>query len=270
MSLLLNLLLTISPACSTSTDGGTVINCGGARVLVSLSAGTPKEALPVVVDGMARLYTAVEKHDAVVQVDKQKLPAVDLTLFASATDRRPVGHARITAAPERAGISRVLVCVRDPSVPVEHCQRGFETGLTVSNPTPPEPALPEGQGAWKGATLSVPAGCQQADPGSIQCKAASLMWGDRPADGPLNSQKVLADLALRQMPKGSTAAERPCQIGGKPSTCSVLRGSANGALFSIIIGVGDLKGRWTSFQCIALSDLKDVVPSPCDQLVSFK
>ena len=71
------------------------------------------------------------------------------------------------------------------------------------------------------------------------------------------------------MPKGSTASERACRVGARPSTCSVLRGLANGATFSIIIGVGDYKGRWTSFQCIVLADLRDVVPAPCDQLVAF-
>ena len=63
------------------------------------------------------------------------------------------------------------------------------------------------------------------------------MWGDRPSEGPLNSQKVLAELALRQMPPGSTSAERKCRIGGKPSTCSVLRGTASRSVFSILIGV---------------------------------
>lgn len=270
MSLLLSLLLTAAPSCTTSTDGGTVIQCGGARVLVSLAAGTPGEALPGVVAGMSRLYTATEKHDAEVLLGKRRLPAVDLTLFASATEKKPIGNARITAAQERDGIARVLVCVREPGVPVEHCQRGFEAGLTVSNPTAPEPVLPGGQGAWKGAPLSVPPGCQQAEPGSIHCRTASIMWGDRPADGPLNSQKVLADLALRQMLRGATAAERACRIDGKPSTCSVLRGTENGSTFSIIIGVGDFKGRWTSFQCIALAEVKDVVPPPCDQLVAFR
>ena len=133
---------------------------------------------------------------------------------------------------------------------------------------PPEPALPDqGKAAWTGVPLSTPSGCRSAEPGSIECKTGSLMWGDRPADGPLNSQKVLAELALRQLPKGSTRVERPCWIAGKPSTCSVLRSTANGATFSILIGVGDAQGRWTSFQCIALAELKDSVPSPCDQLV---
>lgn len=269
MSFLLTLILTAAPACTTSTDGGTVILCGDAKVLVSLAVGAPKDVLPNVVDGMARLYTAVEKHDAEVQLNKQRLPAIDLTLLTSATDKKPVGTARVTAIQERDGVSRVLICVRDPGVPAEHCQPGFEAALLVSNPTAPDAVLPEGKGQWAGATLTVPAGCKQAEPGSIQCKTASLMWGDRPNDGPLNSQKVLSELALRQLPKGSTSSERACRIGGKASTCSVLRSSANGTTFSIIIGVGDFKGRWTSFQCIALMDLKDVVPMPCDQLVTF-
>jgi hypothetical protein len=269
MSFLLTLFITAVPACTTSTDGGTVILCGDAKVLVSLAVGAPKEVLPNVVDGMARLYTAVEKHDAEVQLNKQRLPAIDLTLLTSATDKTPVGTARVTAIQERDGVSRVLICVREPAVPVEHCQPGFEAALRVSNPTAPDAALPDRKGQWAGATLTVPPGCKLAEPGSLQCKTASLMWGDRPSDGPLNSQKVLSELAVRQLPKGSTASERVCRIGGKASTCTVLRSSGNGTTFSIIIGVGDFKGRWTSFQCIALSDLKDVVPAPCEQLVTF-
>jgi len=272
MSFLLSLMMIIAavPDCTTSTDGGTVINCGGAKVLVSLAPGTPKEALPLVVEGMARLYTAVEKRDAEVQLGKQRLPAVDLTLLTSATDKKPIGTARITAIKERENFSRVLICIREPSVPIEHCQRGFETGAAVINPTAPDPALPYGKGAWTGAPLTAPTGCQLIDPGTIQCKTGSLMWGDRPPDGPLNSQKMVAELALRQMPRGSTRAERPCRIDGKPSICSVLHGSANGTPITIIIGVGDRQGRPTSFQCIALAELRDVVPTPCDLLFVFE
>ena len=271
MSFLLSLIIIAAvPDCTTSTDGGTVINCGGAKVLVSLAPGAPREALPIVVEGMARLYTAVEKRDAEVQLGKQKLPAVDLTLLTSATDKKPIGTARITAVKERETLSRVLVCIREPSVPIEHCQRGFELALTVANPTAPEAMIPDGKAAWTGAPLAVPTGCQLAEPGSIQCKAGSLMWGDRPPDGPLNSQKMLAELALRQMPKGSTRTERACRIDGKPSSCSVLRGLANGSPFTIIIGVGDRQGRSTSFQCIAFAELRDTVPAPCDQLVAFE
>jgi hypothetical protein len=270
MTLLLSLLLAAAPECITSTDGGTVINCGGARVLVSLSPGNPVEALPGVVEGMSRIYSAVEKRDTELQLGKQKHRGVDLTLFASATEKKAIGVARIVAVPEREGLSRVLVCVVEPQVPITDCQRGFELALTVKNPTPPEPVLPEGKAAWTGTPLTTPAGCRSREPGSIECKTASLMWGDRPPDGPLNSQKVLAELALKQMPKGSTRIERACTIGGKPSTCSVLRGVANGTPFSIVIGVGDKQGRWTSFQCIAFGELKNSVPPPCDQLVRFE
>jgi hypothetical protein len=269
MAFLLGLILATAPDCSTSTDGGTVITCGGARVLVSIAPGTPAEALPSVVEGMTRLYTAVERRDVEVQLGKQKLKAVELSLFASAKEKTPIGTARITAVAERAALSRVLVCVTDLQVPVENCQRGFELALTVKNPTPPEPTLPEGKSAWTGVALVTPPGCRSTEPGSIECKTGSLMWGDRPSDGPLNSQKMLAELAMRQMPKGSTRLERPCLIDGKASTCSVLSGSANGAPFSIVIGVGDRQGRWTSFQCIALAELRDTVPAPCDQLVRF-
>ncbi len=271
MSFLLSLLIvTAVPGCTTSTDGGTVITCGGAKVLVSLAPGTPSEALPIVVEGMARLYTAVEKKNVEVQLGKQRLPAVDLTLLTSATDKKPIGTARLTAAKERENISRVLICIREPSVPVDHCQRGFELALTVANPIAPDAVIPEGKGAWTGATLTVPAGCQLAEPGSLQCKSASLMWGDRPPDGPLNSQKMLAELALRQMPKGSTRTERACRIGGKPSTCVLLAGEARGETFTIIIGVGELQNRSTSFQCIVMGALRDLVPAPCDQLVALE
>lgn len=270
MTFLLTLLLAAAPDCTTSTDGGTVITCGGARVLVSLSPGNPAEALPGVAEGMSRIYSAVEKRDAEVQFGKQKHRAIDLTLFASATEKKAIGVARIVAVPEREGLSRVLVCVTEPQVPITDCQRGLESALTVKNPTPPEPVLPEGKSAWTGTPLPTPPGCKSKEPGAIECKTASLMWGDRPPDGPLNSQKVLAEMALKQMPKGSTRVERPCRIDGKPSTCSVLRGTANGAPFTILIGVGDRQGRWTSFQCIAFAELRDAVPSPCDQLVRFE
>ena len=271
MSFLLSLLIfTAVPDCSTSTDGGTVITCGGARVLVSLAPGTPTEALPIVVEGMARLYTAVEKKNAQVQLGKQSLPAVDLTLLTSATDKKPIGTARITAVKEREALSRVLICIREPSVPIEHCQRGFELAAAVRNPTAPDAVIPEGKDTWTGALLPVPTGCQLVEPGSLQCKGASLMWGDRPPDGPLNSQKMLAELALRQMPKGSASRDRPCRIDGKPSTCALLSGSAQGEPFSIIIGVGEVKSRSTSFQCIVLGALRDTVPPPCDQLVVFE
>lgn len=268
MSLLLSLVLLAAP-CSTSTDGGTVITCGGAKVLVSLAVGAPFETLPKVVDGMASLYSATERRNAEVVLGKQKHPAIELTLMSSATDKKPMGIARVTAVKERDGVSRVLVCIREPTVPVEQCQPAFEAGLTVKNPTAPEPSLAETPRAWTGAQLKVPADCKQAEPGSIQCKSASLMWGDRPSEGPLNSQKVLAELALRQMPPGSTSAERKCRIGGKPSTCAVLRGTANRSVFTILLGVGLVGDRSTSFQCIALSELKDTVPAPCDQLVAF-
>lgn len=270
MSLLLSLVLSAAPPCSTSTDAGTVITCGGAKVLVSLAGGAPRDALPKVVEGMASLYAATEKRDVEVVLGKQKLPAIDLTLMTSATDKKPAGIARVTAVRERDGVSRVLVCIREPGVPPEQCQPGFEAGLTVKDPTAPEPSLGEAPRAWTGAGLKVPADCKQAEPGSIQCKSASLMWGDRPSEGPLNSQKVLAELALRQMPPGSTGAERKCLIGGKPSTCSVLRGTANRAVFSILIGVGLVGERSTSFQCIVLAELKDSVPAPCDQLVALE
>lgn len=267
--MLLTLLLLAAPPCTTSTDGGTVITCGGARVLVSLANGAPRDALPKVVEGMSVLYKAVEKHDVELQLGKQKVPAVDLTLLNSATEKKPMGIARVAAVGERDGVSRVLVCIREPNVPPEQCQPGFEAGLTVKDPTAPEPSLGEAPRAWTGAQLKVPADCKQAEPGSIQCKTASVMWGDRPSDGPLNSQKVLAELALRQMPPGSTSVERKCRIGGKPSTCSVLRGVANRSVFTILIGVGLVAERSTSFQCIVLSELKDTVPAPCDQLVSL-
>ncbi len=266
MSLLLSLVLAAAP-CTTTTDGGTVITCAGAKVLVSLAAGLPFETLPKVVEGMASLYSATEKRNAEVVLGKQKLPAIELTLMNSAADLKPIGIARVTAVKERDGVSRVLVCIREPNIPPEQCQPAFEAGLTVPNPTAPEPSLAEAPRPWSGAQLKVPADCKQAEAGSIQCKSASLMWGDRPSEGPLNSQKVLAELALRQMPPGSTSAERKCRIGGKPSTCSVLRGTANRSVFSILIGVGLVGDRSTSFQCIVLSELKDSVPAPCDQLV---
>lgn len=268
MTLLLSLMIFgAAPDCTTSTDGGTVINCGGSKVMVSLARGVPAEALPLVVDGMSRLYSATERKEAEVQLGKQKLRAIDLILFASEKEKKAIGTARITAAPESEGVSRVLVCVTEPGVPLENCQRGFETALVVKNPTAPEPVLPDGKAAWTGIALTVPAGCKLVEPGSLQCKGASIMWGDRPSDGPLNSQKMLAELALRQMPQGSTRTERGCRVDGKPSACSVLRGVANKVPFSIVIGVGDVKSRWTSFQCIVLAELKDVVPPPCDQLV---
>ncbi|MDP2270069.1 MAG: hypothetical protein Q8K32_04995 [Archangium sp.] len=271
MSFLLSLfILAATPECTTSTDGGTVINCGGAKVLVSLAQGAPAQALPSVVEGMSRLYTAVEKRDVEVQLGKQRLRAVDLTLFASEKDKKAIGTARITAVLEREGISRVLVCVTETAVAPELCQRGFETAMTVKNPTAPEPVIPDGKKTWTGVALTTPAGCTSNEPGAIECKTASLMWGDRPPDGPLNSQKVLAELALKQMPPGSARVDRVCRIGGKPSTCSVLSGTANKAPFNIIIGVGDRQGRWTSFQCIVLGELRDTVPSPCDQLVSLE
>lgn len=271
MPFLLSLLIvTAAPECITSTDGGTVINCGGAKVLVSLAQGAPAQALPSVVEGMSRLYSAVARRDVEVQLGKQRLRAVDLTLFASEKDKKPIGTARITAVPEREGISRVLVCVMETTVAPELCQRGFETALTVKNPTAPEPVIPDGKKTWTGVALTVPPPCMSSEPGAIECKTASLMWGDRPPDGPLNSQKVLAEMALKQMPPGSTRVERACRIGAKPSTCSVLTGTANKATFNIVIGVGDRQGRWTSFQCIVLGELRDVVPAPCDQLVVFE
>ena len=248
MSFLLSLLIAATPECTTSTDGGTVINCGGAKVLVSLAQGAPAQALPGVVEGMSRLYSAVEKRDVDVQLGKQRVRAVDLTLFASEKDKKAIGTARITAVPEREGISRVLVCVTETAVALELCQRGFETALTVKNPTAPEPVIPDGKKTWTGVALTTPAGCRSNEPGAIECKTTSLMWGDRPPDGPLNSQKVLAEMALKQMPPGSTRVDRSCRIGGKPSTCSVLTGTANKAPFNIIIGVGERQGRWTSFQ----------------------
>ena len=180
-----------------------------------------------------------------------------------------MGIARVAAVPDVGGASRVLVCIREPEVPPEHCQPGFEAGLTVKDPTPPELSLGEARRPWTGAPLKVPAECKQAEPGSIECKAASLLWGDRPADGPLNSDKVLAGIALRKMPPGSTVSERTCRIGGKPSTCTVLRGTANRAIFTILLGVGLVGERSTSFQCIVLAELKDAVPAPCDQLVTL-
>lgn len=267
MVLFFTLLLAAAPDCATSTDAGTVINCGGAKVLVSIAPGTPAQALPGVVQGMERLYTSSEKRDVEVTLGKAKHKGVELTLFASPKEKKVIGTARITAVSERENLSRVLVCVTEPQVPLENCQRGFETALTVQNPQPPEAMLPEGKTAWTGAALTTPAGCRAPEQGAIECKTASLMWGDRPVDGPLNSQQMLAELALRQMPKGSTKTERSCVIDTKGSTCSVLKGSANGAPFNIVIGVGDFKGRWTSFQCIVLGELKDSLPAPCDQLV---
>lgn len=270
MSLLLGLVLFATPPCTTTTDGGTVITCGGAKVLVSLVSGSPRDALPQMVEGMASVYKAVEKRDAEVQLGKQRVPAIELTLLSSATDKNPMGIARVAAVSEPGGGSRVLVCIREPQVPPEHCQPGFEAGLTVKDPTVPEPSLGEAPRAWTGAPLKVPADCKQAEPGSIQCKSASLLWGDRPSEGPLNSAKVLAGLALRKMPAGSTISERRCRIGGKPSSCSVLRGSANRLVITILIGVGLVGERSTSFQCIVLSELKDTVPPPCDQLVGLE
>lgn len=271
MSFLISLLIVAAaPECTTSTDGGTVIDCGGAKVLVSLAQGSPSQALPSVVEGMSRLYNAVEKRDVEVQLGKQRLRAVDLTLFASGKEKKAIGTARITAVTEREGISRVLVCVTDTAVATESCQRGFEVALTVKNPTAPEPVIPDGKKAWTGVALATPSGCTSNEPGTIECKTASIMWGDRPPDGPLNSQKVLAEMALKQMPPGSTRIDRACRIGSKPSTCSLLSATANKAAFNIVIGVGERQGRSTSFQCIVLGELRDVVPSPCDQLVVFE
>ena len=267
MSLLFTLLLAAAPECSTSTDASTVITCGGAKVMVSIVPGTPTQALPGVIQGMQRLYTASEQRDVEVQLGKAKYKGVDLTLFASPSDKKVIGTTRITAVTERENLSRVLVCVTEPQIPLESCQRGFETGLTVQNPRAPEPSLPESKGSWSGAALTTPPHCRSAEPGSIECKTASLMWGDRPADGPLNSREMVAEMALRQMPKGSTKTDRACVIDTKGSTCSVLKGSASGAPFNIVIGVGDFKGRWTSFQCIVMGELKDALPAPCDQLV---
>ena len=267
MALLLSLILAAAPDCSTSTDGGTVINCGGAKVLVSIAPGTPAQALPGVVQGMERLYTSSEKKDVEVQLGKAKHKGVELTLFASPKEKKVIGTARITAVTERENLSRVLVCVTEPQVPLEDCQRGFETALTVQNPQPPEAVISDAPSTWSGVKLATPPGCKANEPGSIQCKTASLMWGDRPADGPLNSQEMVAEMTLRQMPKGSTRTERACVIDTKGSTCSVIKASANGAPFNIAIGVGDYKGRWTSFQCIVLGELKDALPAPCDQIV---
>lgn len=267
MALLLTLLLAAGPDCSTSTDAGTVINCGGAKVLVSIAPGTPAQALPGVVQGMERLYTSSEKKDVEVQLGKAKHKGVELTLFASPKDKKIIGTARITAVTERENLSRVLVCVTEPQVPVENCQRGFEMALTVQNPKPPEAELPESSSTWSGVALATPPGCKSNAPGSIQCKTASMMWGDRPADGPLNSQQMVAEMALRQMPQGTTKIERSCVIDSKGSTCSVLKSSANGAPFNIVIGLAEIKGRWTSFQCIVLGELKDALPAPCDQIV---
>lgn len=271
MSFFLSLVLAASPACSTSTDGGTVVSCGDARVLVSIAPGAPAEALPRVVEGMTRLYAATDTKAVQAPVGKASHPATEVTLFASLKDKTALGHALVTALPEKDSkvLSRVLVCTWERGPRPEGCARGFELGATVSNPTPPPPALPGDTRAWTGATLQVPSGCKQVESGAIACKEASLMWGDRPPDGPLNSQRLLAELALKQLPPGTKASERACRVGGKASTCSVLSGAVQGRAFSVLIGIGEVGGRSTSFQCMVDGALGASVPAPCDQVVRW-
>jgi hypothetical protein len=268
---LVALLFAASPSCTASTDGGTVISCGDARVLVSLAPGAPAEALPRVVDSMTKLYAATETKAVEARIGAKKAPGTEVTLFASQKDKTPRGHALVTAVPEKDSkvLSRVLVCTWETGRPLDTCARGFELGVMVSDPQPPAPELPSEQRAWSGVPINAPAGCKLIEPGTVGCKNASLMWGDRPPDGPLHSQKLLADLALRQMPAGSKATEKPCRVGGNKTTCTVLTGLAQGKPFTVIIAIGEVVGRPTSLQCMVGGEVKDAPPSPCDQLVTW-
>jgi hypothetical protein len=269
MPLLLSLLLAAAP-CTASTDGGTVISCGDAQVMVSLAPGAPAEVLPRVAEGMTRLYAATEAKRTEALVGAARHEAIEVTLFASQKDKTPRGHALITALPEKGSkvLARVLVCTWEQGRPLESCARGFRLAVEVSEPQPPPPSLPNAQRAWSGVTLAVPPGCKQVEPGAIGCKDASLMWGDRPPDGPLQSQKLLAELALRQLPAGSKSSERACKVGGKSATCTVLSGSAQGKVFTVVIAIGEVQERPTSLQCMVGGEAKSV-PAPCSQLLSW-
>jgi hypothetical protein len=179
------------------------------------------------------------------------------------------------------GASEVGLVTTIPAGPgairLVHCWRGMETGcydvlgqLTRGIPETTQPA--PGPLAIAGRALTSPKGCTRKGPAHLVCGATELAWVPLYPGAPETLEAVDPMLRRATAHLGTLETnERYCELEKGDALCRVATVALKeGGKLNIVHGFIQVRDARLWVSCSTRAEVKDALPSPCDQVMVFK